>query len=79
MEMSMGADVDMGLQFPSASVDVIGEESGIPTGDDFVKMLMEAIQSSPKEVSRISCVTVPPVRALILVGPVGRFGWGSVV
>ena len=65
MEIAMGAYVDMGLQFPSVDVDTIGDGSGIPTEDEFLRAILEVVQSTPKVVRPLFCVIVPSVRVLI--------------
>jgi hypothetical protein len=54
MNMDMGADIDMQLQFPTVKVDAIGDGIGMPTDDEFLRVIMEAAQSSPKTVSPLS-------------------------
>jgi len=80
MEMGMGADVDMGLQFPSVDVDTIGDGSGIPTEAEFLRAILEVVQSTPKVVRSLFCVIVPSNRVLIqliLVGSACCFGRDS--
>jgi len=65
MEMAMGADIDMGLQFPSVDVDTIGDGSGLPTGEEFLRAILEVAQSTPKVVRPLFCAIVLFVRDLI--------------
>ena len=82
MEMAMGADIDMGLQFPSVDVDTIGDGSGLPTGEEFLRAILEVAQSTPKVVRPLFCAIVLFVRVLIdlpslalLAGTVNRARW----
>ena len=54
-EMGAGADIDMGVRFPSVGVDATGGWVGMPTQEEFLRAIVEAAQSSPKTVSPISC------------------------
>jgi len=54
METSMGTGIDMQLQFPTVKVDVIGDGTGMPTEDEFLRAIMEAVHSSPRTVSSLS-------------------------
>jgi len=77
MEVDMGMGVDMQLQFPSVSVDAIGDGTGMPTDEEFLRAIIEAAQSSPKTVSLISCIIPSFDRVLIHLVCVGRL-WESV-
>ena len=65
MEMGMGADIDVDLQFPTVNVDAIENGNGIPTEDEFLRAVMGVVQSSPKMVCPISYIIVRFVCALI--------------
>ena len=54
IDMYMGTDVDMELRFPSVKVDVSGDTTGVSTEAEFLRAIMEAVQSSPKTVSQLS-------------------------
>ena len=70
MEIGMGADVDMGLQFPTVDVDTVGNGSGIPTEDEFLRAILEVVQSTPKVVRPMFRLIGPSVRVLIQFIPV---------
>ena len=59
METSMDMGIDMQLQFPIVKVDVIGDGTGMPTEDEFLRAIMEAVQSSPRTVSSLSYFILP--------------------
>ena len=62
----MGAGtVNMQLQFPSVKVDTIGDGTGIPTEDEFLRAAMEAAQSTPRTVGPLPYFISQPTRALI--------------
>lgn len=75
MNMGMGMDIDMRLQFPSVSVDAIGDGTTMPTEDEFLRAIMEAVQSSPKMVGLISYIIVPSTHALISLIRVDSVRW----
>ena len=54
VSVGTGIDADMQFLFPSVKVDAIGEWNGWPNEDEFLKAVMETVQSTPKMVSRIS-------------------------
>lgn len=57
--------VDVQLQFPSVKVDEIGDRTSMPTEDEFLRVVIEAAQSTPRTVSLISYFIHMSVRALI--------------
>lgn len=62
----MGAGtVDMQLQLPTVKVDAIGDGTGIPTEDEFLRAVMEATQSTPRTVRPLPYFISQPTRALI--------------
>lgn len=65
METSIDMGIDMQLQFPTMKVDVIGDGTGMPTEDEFLRAIMEAVQSSPRTVSSLSYSIIPSGCALI--------------
>jgi hypothetical protein len=75
VEMGTGMDIDMRLQFPSVSVDAIGDGTSMPTEDEFLRAIMEAVQSSPKMVGLISYIIVPSTYALIRLIRVDSIRW----
>jgi len=77
METGTGMGIDMQLQFPIVSVDAIEDGTGAPTEDEFLRVVVEAAQSSPKTVSPISCIILSSDRALIQLVHVGRFCGGQ--
>ena len=60
VEMGMGADVDMGLQFPSVGVDTIGDGNAVPTEEEFWRGILEVVQSTPKVVGSLFLRYRPP-------------------
>ena len=60
VSMDVGIDPHM-LQFPSVHAGIFGYGDGFPTEEEFLSAVREAIQSTPKRVSRISR-TYPIVR-----------------
>ena len=79
-ETGTGTGIDMELQFPSVCVDAIGDGTGMPTDEEFLRVIIEAAQSrSPKTVGLISCVVVASICALIqLIFRVDSIRFGSV-
>ena len=55
----MGTDIDMQLQFPTVKVDAIGDGTGMLAEDEFLRAIMEAVQSSPRTVSTSSLSFCP--------------------
>ena len=78
--LGMGAGIDMQLQFPTVKVDAVGDGTGIiPAEDEFLRAIMEAMQSSPRIVSSLSfllyvlpsvCILITFVRVLVRFGSV---------
>jgi len=71
MQMGMATGFGMDLQFPSVGVDTVGDGTGLPTEDEFMRAILRAAQSSPKVVSPMSHVIIPSVRALIRLPCIG--------
>lgn len=65
MDIGTGIGIDMQLQFPTVKVDTIGDGTGMPSEDEFFKAIVEAVQSSPRAVSPLSCFILPSVCTLI--------------
>jgi hypothetical protein len=49
-----GVHTDIQFQFPSVNTDTIGDGNGLLTEDEFLRAVMETVQSTPKRVSWIS-------------------------
>ena len=77
--LGMGAGIDMQLQFPTVKVDAIGDGTGIiPAEDEFLRAIMEAMQSNPRIVSSLSFLLYVLPSACILITFV-RVGFCSLV
>jgi len=77
--LGMGTGIDMQLQFPTVKVDTIGDGTGIiPSEDEFLRAIMEAVQSSPRIVSSLSFLLYALLSVCILITFV-RVGFCSLV